>query len=116
MQFCGVQLCNDHPDKLTAVFLLKACSEPNQDLSFICTDPVIFGEEMLKLLSDKKYTSVPVMVSHHPLCEPSLKEVSLICYCMTAWLNGSTPFMGHNRRILMFIFAVNARCGTTNSV
>lgn len=26
------------------------------------------------------------------------------------------PFMGHNSRILMFIFAVNARCGTTNSV
>lgn len=66
VQFCGVQLSNDHPDQLTAAFLLKACSEPNQDLSLIRTDPVIFGEEMLKLLSDKKYTSVPVMVSDQP--------------------------------------------------
>uniref|UniRef100_A0A1X7UXJ5 SWIM-type domain-containing protein n=1 Tax=Amphimedon queenslandica TaxID=400682 RepID=A0A1X7UXJ5_AMPQE len=90
VEHCGVQLSDEYPDQLTAALLLMACSYPNDDLSLKHIDPVALRETLCTYIHTGSYERVPVDECDVAFCKRKVSKVSLLCYCFTPWVDGST--------------------------
>lgn len=109
---CGVQLSDDYPDQLTAVLLIMACAKPDQDLSLIRVDPVAVEEMICSFFYTGTYESVPVQNCDVAFCKPKMTKVSLLCHCLTPWVDGSTSVAIYGTRQKEFNVHRCSKCNT----